>query len=97
MKVFTHEYAVLTDPVLGRFIDLLPNCNLETVVEALLKIPDRHKIEVVSIDFDTVFYAGIRRTLPGADIVNDRRHAQAMVTRALREFLKELHEKKGDE
>jgi transposase len=94
-KIYTKQYCVLTDPLRRRYIEILPNNKQETVAKTLLQLPNRHRIEVVSIDFCPTYCGAIHEVLPGADIVIDRRHAHEMVVRALKAFLELLREKMG--
>jgi transposase len=94
-KVYKHACCVLSAPLDNSFTEILEDNKQETLVRALLRIPDRDRVEVVSIDFWSPYVGPVVHVLKNAVIVIDRRHSQAMVLRAFKAFIQDLREKKG--
>lgn len=95
-RVYKHAYCVLSDPLKRRLVDILKDDKQETLLAALMSLPDRDNIEVISIDFCLAYRGVIESLLKNTTIVIDRRHAQEMVRRAFKAFIKELCKKKGN-
>lgn len=89
------ERCVLTAPGERRFVDILFGNDQQTVLKALLQLPNRRKVEVVTMDMCPPYYGVIRRALRHAAIVIDRYHVQEMANRALKAVLRDLRAYKG--
>lgn len=96
-KVFKHACCVLFDPPNNVPLDMLIDNKPETLARALLNLfgENRDHLEVISIDFWNGYRGTFEAVLKGVRIVIDRRHAQEMVCRAFKAFIKELSKSKG--
>lgn len=96
-KVYKHAYCVLSAPLNDRVVDILKDNKPDTLGRAILNLwgQDRHRIEVVSIDFWNGYRGTAATLLNGITIVIDRRHAQEMALRAFKEFVKDLFANKS--
>jgi transposase len=74
------ERCVLTSPAERRFVDILFGNDQQTVLKALLQLPDRRSIKVVTMGIYAPYYGVLRRVLPQAAIVIDRYHVQERPT-----------------
>ena len=79
--------CVITSPLERKVIDLLEDNNAKTLSEWLLQLPDRHKIEIVTIDMSSSYASTVKRLLPNAAIVNDRYHVHNLLNVAIKETL----------
>jgi transposase len=93
------ERLILTDPVRGLIIDMWPKVRAESVAPALRGLPDRERVEVVTIDMSLGLRQAVRQALPDAAIVIDRYHIQRManeaVDRVRHRLRKEIKDNRG--
>jgi transposase len=82
-----HEYCVITDPVRRSVIDLLPKNEQMSLGKCLLQLPDRHSVQVVTIDMYRQYRMVVQRLLPQAKIVVDRYHVHNLLSVALKQVL----------
>jgi transposase len=87
-----HEYGVLTDPVRRSVIDLLPKNEQMSLGKCLLQLPDRHSIEVVTIDMYRQYRMVVQKLLPQAKIVVDRYHVHNLLSVALKHVLQVIRD-----
>lgn len=80
--------CVISAPGLRKVVDLLEKNNYQTLSRWLLQLPQRSKVEVVSIDMYAPYRLVIRNLLPNAKIVVDRYHVHNL----LNVCLKEVHQ-----
>lgn len=79
--------CAITSPLERKVIDLLEDNNKGTLLKWLLQLPDRHKVEVVTIDMARFYKSIIKQVLPNAAIVVDRYHVHNLLNVALKEVL----------
>jgi transposase len=93
------ERLILTDPERGLIIDMWPKVRAESVALALRGLPDRERVEVVTIDMSNSLRLAVRQALPDAAIVIDRYHIQRManeaVDRVRHRLRKEIKDNRG--
>lgn len=92
VHVGNHEYCVLTDPVHRRVIDMLPKNQQTALVKCLLQLPDRHSVEMVTMDMHLPYRAVMQRLLPQAKIVVDRYHVHNLLSVALKQVLQVMRD-----
>lgn len=88
----TTKYAprcCISDPLQGRILDLLVD-NSQALAPWLLQLPDKDKVEVVSMDMCAYYRAAVESLLPKAEIVVDRYHVQKLLNKSLAEVLRIL-------
>lgn len=81
------EYCVITDPLGRRVLDLLPTNKTADVARWLLQLPDRHSVEIVTMDMWHAYRSIVRKLLPQARIVVDRYHVHNLLNVALKQVL----------
>jgi transposase len=79
--------CVITDPVNQRVIHMLPTNQQQELEIWLLQLPNRHKVEVVTIDMWFPYFGAIQRLLPKAKIVVDRYHVHNLLNNAIGDVL----------
>lgn len=93
--------CAITSPLERKVMDLLEDNNRETLLKWLLQLPDRSKIEVVTIDMSRFYKSVIKQALPNAAIVVDRYHVHNLLNVAIKEVLdvirKSLTKKQQDD
>lgn len=77
------ERCILTDLDSGRILEILPDRNYVTVSKFLATMPDRRRVEAVSMDMCRGFALAARRWLPQAAVVIDTFHVQRMANQQL--------------
>lgn len=85
-------HCVITDPERHQVIELLPNDSAKDISLWLLQLPNRHSVEVVTIDMDMKYRRVVRRMLPQARIVVDRYHVHNLLSVAFKEALEVLRD-----
>lgn len=86
------EYCVLTDPVRRCVIGLLPRNEQMALGKCLLQLPDRHTVQVVTMDMCLPYRAVVQRLLPQASIVVDRYHVHNLLSVALKAVLQVIRD-----
>lgn len=81
------EYCVITDPIGRRVLDLLPTNSMADLTKWLLQLPDRHCVEVVTMDMWPAYQKVVRKLMPQARIIVDRYHVQNLLNVALKHVL----------
>lgn len=89
------KLCVLSAPAEKRYVDILENDDQKTVLRALIQLPNRERIKIVSMDICGKYHKVVKMALPNANIIFDRRHVQEMARRALVAFLGHLEETRG--
>lgn len=93
------ERAILTDPEHGLIVDIWPTIRTDLLTVALRSLPDRERVEVVTIDMSLALRSAVRQALPQAAIVIDRYHIQRManemVDRVRHRLRKEIKRTRG--
>jgi transposase len=80
--------CIITDLARRRVFDLLPKRDMLTLTRYLIQLPDKERVEAISIDMWRPFYSVVRATLPGARIVIDTYHVQRMANQAVMSALR---------
>ncbi len=73
-------------------LDLLPNRNKETVVGYLSRLPNRGRIQYVTMDMWRPYKDAVKAVLPKATIIVDKFHVVRMANQALETIRKQLRE-----
>lgn len=81
------EYCVISHPPSRQVLDLLPNNSPQALAKWLLQLPDRHSVQVVTVDMWPPYRSVVRRLLPDARIVVDRYHVHNLLNVALKQVL----------
>lgn len=81
------ECCVITDPISRRVLDLLPTNKTADLAKWLLQLPDRHCVEIVTMDMWPAYRKIVRKLLPQARIIVDRYHVQNLLNVALKHVL----------
>lgn len=84
--------CVLTNIQENTIVDLLENRNKTTLANYLNRIPDRAKIELVTMDMWAPYRTVVQVLLPGAQIVVDKFHVVRMANDALETIRKRLRD-----
>lgn len=84
------ERAILTDIEKGEIIDIWGSVKAEPLTRALENLPNRDKIEVITMDMALSLKGAVEKALPDATIVIDRYHIQRMANEALDKVRKRL-------
>lgn len=71
-------------------LELLPTRRQDVVAKYLMKMKDRHKVEIVSMDMWNPYRAAVKAVLPHARIVVDKFHVVRMANDALEKVRKGL-------
>ncbi len=82
--------CVLTNIEERTLLDILPNRNKETVVGNLSRIPNRGRIQYVTMDMWQPYKDAVRAVLPKAIIIIDKFHVVRMANQALETVRKQL-------
>jgi len=88
--LFHHYRCVLADVEKRTIIDLLENRAAQTVSNYLRRMPDRDRIEAVSMDMWQPYRDAVKTVLPGARIIIDKFHVVRYASDALEAVRKEL-------
>jgi transposase len=86
--------CALVDNEQKRFYEILPRRNKTFLYRFLLQIPNRNRIEVVTIDMCAPFRDAVKAALPNALIIVDRFHIQAFANRAAKKVLRSFQPRK---
>ncbi|MDL5041920.1 ISL3 family transposase [Heyndrickxia coagulans] len=84
--------CVLTNIEERTLLDILPNRNKETVVGNLSCIPNRGRIQYVTMDMWQPYKDAVRAVLPKATIIIDKFHVVRMANQALETVRRQLRE-----
>jgi transposase len=87
-----NEYCVVTDPVRRSVIDLLQKNEQMSLGKCLLQLPDRHSIQVATIDMWRQYRMVVQKLLPQAKIVVDRYHVHNLLSVALKQVLQVIRD-----
>lgn len=87
-----HGFCVITDPVRRSVIGLLPRNEQMSLGKFLLQLPDRHSVQVVTIDMWRQYRMVVQKLLPQAEIVVDRYHVHNLLSVALKQVLKVIRD-----
>ncbi len=82
--------CVITNVRERTLIDMLKTRTKPVVQQYLLKLPDRQRVKVVTMDMWTPYREAVESTLQGAKIVVDRYHVVRMANKGLDEYRKAL-------
>ncbi|WP_029007542.1 transposase [Azospirillum halopraeferens] len=74
VKVGGRHFTQLTDLDRGAVVEIFPGLTAEAVVECLMGFRGRERVRVVSLDYANAYASAVRRCLPQARIVVDKRH-----------------------
>lgn len=84
--------CVLTNIEERTLLDVLPNRNKETVVSYLSRLPNRGRIQYVTMDMWRPYKDAVKAVLPKATIIVDKFHVVRMANQALESIRKQLRE-----
>ncbi|WP_134912995.1 ISL3 family transposase [Paenibacillus sp. IHB B 3084] len=84
--------CVLTNIEERTLLDVLPNRNKETVVGYLSRLPNRERIQYVTMDMWQPYKDAVKAVLPKAIIIVDKFHVVRMANQALETIRKQLRE-----
>jgi transposase len=79
--------CVISDPANRRVIHMLLNNSQKELEIWLLQLPDRHRVEVVTIDMWAPYFGAIQLLLPEAEVVVDRYHVHNLLNMAIKDVL----------
>jgi len=85
------DYAVLSDHDAALPIEMLPNVDKESLIEALRKLRNPERCHTVVIDMTSRYFDAIREALPHAFIVADPFHVLKQVLDCLRQVASTQH------
>lgn len=88
--------CVLTNVEERTIIDILKDRNQETVQKYLTGLPDKNRVEVVTMDMWRPYRLAVEETLPNAIIVVDKFHIQRMGNNAMETIRKQLRASLSD-
>lgn len=71
-------------------LDILPNRNKDTVIQYLSKLPNKNRIQYVTMDMWQPYRDAVRQILPQAQIIVDKFHVVRMANDALETVRKEI-------
>jgi transposase len=77
------ERLILTDIEARRIIEIGPSIKERSVANALFRLRDRRRVEVVTIDMSRSLWRAVRHALPQAVIVIDRFHILSLANDAM--------------
>ena len=83
--------AILTNIAERTIVDLLPNRDKKTILAYLSQMPDRSRVELVTIDMWTPYRDAARVCLPQAQVVIDKYHVVRLASDALEAVRKTTH------
>lgn len=81
--VNSKERAILTDQERGLVVDVWPTVESRQLAAALRALPDRERVEAVTIDMSRGLLSAVAEALPRAIIVTDRYHIQRMANESV--------------
>lgn len=84
--------CVFTDIEKLKILDMLPKRNKKDVIKFLSKVPDIHKVEVVTMDMWRPYKDSIAETIPKAHLVVDKYHVVQYINKALDTVRKSFRE-----
>src|SRR5690606_14513492 len=84
--------CVLTNIEERTLLDVLPNRSKETVVGYLSRLPNRGRIQYVTMDMWQPYKDAVKAVLPKATIIVDKFHVVRMANQALETIRKQLKE-----
>lgn len=90
IKIIGEHRCVLTNIEHLSMFDMLPTRKMADLLRHFAALPDKHKIEVVTMDLWSVYRQAARERLPGRLIVADRFHAVRMATEAMERVRKAI-------
>lgn len=90
IHILGNPRCVLTNVKEHTLIDMLKTRNKPVVEKYLLSLPDRKRIEVVTMDMWMPYREAVQGTIPQAKIVVDRYHVVRMANKGLDELRKSL-------
>ena len=90
IHVLGNPRCVLTNVRERTLIDMLKTRNKPMVEQYLMKMPDRQRVEVVTMDMWQPYRDAVAGTIPQAKIVVDRFHVVKMANKGLDELRKSL-------
>jgi transposase len=82
--------GIITNVEDRTLVDLLPNRNQGAIAQYLSRLPDKEKIEIVTIDMWPPYRRAVQEILPQAKLVVDRFHISKMANEALERVRKDL-------
>lgn len=82
--------CILTNIKHQTMLDMLPNRNRMMVTAYLSRLPDKHRVRVVSMDMWNPYRDAVRTAIPDAKIVVDKFHVVRMANDALEKVRKGL-------
>jgi transposase len=85
------ERLVMTDIEHRRVIEITASVEERAVAQTLFRLPERRRVEVVTIDMSASLRRAVRHALPWAIIVVDRFHIQRMVNQAVDRVRRRIH------
>lgn len=88
--------CVITNVADRTIIDILKDRNQETVQKYLTGLPDKNRVEVVTMDMWRPYRLAVEETLPTAIIVVDKFHIQRMGNNAMEAIRKQLRASLSD-
>jgi transposase len=86
------EHCVITDPVGRKALDILPDNSQRRLGRWLLQLPNRHRVEVVTMDMWAPYQGAVRRVLKQARIVVDRYHVHNLLNMAVKDVLQVIRD-----
>jgi transposase len=85
------ERLVLTDIERRRVVQIAASIKERSVAQALLRLPERRRVEVVTLDMSASLRRAVLHALPWAVIVVDRFHIQRMANQAVDRVRRRIH------
>lgn len=82
--------GVITNVEDNTLLDLLIDRNKETIIGYMSNIPDRSRIEVVTMDMWKPYKDAVYQTLPNAEVVVDKFHVVRMANQAVEAIRKQI-------
>jgi transposase len=82
--------CVITNIEERTLIDLLPNRNKETVIGYLSRMPNKERVQYVTMDMWAPYRDAVRLVLPKATIIVDKFHVVRMANQAMETVRKQL-------
>lgn len=91
-----HMRAVFTNIEKQTILDILTNRNKLMIIKFLKKLPDRQKVEIVTMDMWQQYKDAVSETLPNARIVIDKFHVVQYANKALESVRKSFRKSLPD-
>jgi transposase len=85
-------HCVITDPVRRQVLDVLPNNSQRTLGTWLLQLPNRHQVEVVTMDMCPSYRGAVSQVLSQAEIVVDRYHVHNLLNTSIKDVLQVIRD-----